>query len=109
MHTFICSSCRIHHNSDYSGEIVITNNKTSINSTMEDLFSKFCKCNKETIKSNTMQIKDTTDDNFIIVQFANINYFFKTILMIKINKKIDSDNCSFDTIKQIADILKIKF
>lgn len=116
MHTTTFNSCRIHHNGDYEGEIYISNKGTTekpigviaeISLTVNELKTilKHTK-NKPEVTIKTLSDKDC--DPQITILTSDIELFFHNRLLTKIQEKLETQDIKFKTMKQIAELLRIK-
>lgn len=119
MHTSAYESCRIHHNGAYDGDIFITNKdststpiekKAEIRYTSEGLITRFRMHKKMSSQSRTIIIESNTggDDPEIEILFTDIQSYVEDVLIDKVKEKFDEE-CSFEDLEKIADILNIEY
>lgn len=125
MHTTALDSCRIHHNGDFGGEIIITNSDSTskpvgplrtIKFTVRKLVNLqrrlersshmevFAHHGKVTLKGNP---NPEYDEELTILQ-KDVEDFLAIRLMDKIEEKMGSTSISYETITYIARGLGIK-
>lgn len=113
MHTSALKTCRIHHNGDYDGDIIITNNDSTSKplfpiATVDGLdFKDVLRMylTKRAINPKTVTFKGR--GSVIKVSFEDVKSFVSCMLMDRCIAKLE-DTTDMNKLLQIARILKVK-